>query len=537
MENPMFWIGKLKLGQKLIISFMAIASLSLLTGIIGLVKINTMNYLISEMYINQLEPMKHIANANTNAIYVARKLNFYLIAHDKELRDKTLAIMDDHEKKMFKLIKQYQATPQSPATESILNKIPIQWRNFKSAQKKAIDFANTNNDAEARRVVLEEVRPLFQEVDDALSELLDSNEAHSKTLYDDSQALASKINLFMIAVMSGSFLIAIFIALFITRRITAQIGGEPSEAVRIAKQVAEGDLRNTSNLIAGDQSSVLFALHSMCKTLSTIMSEVHGTSDALASASEQVNASSQNLAQNTSEQAASIEQTSSALEQINSIISQNSENAKVTEGIASSASSNAIEGGLAVKETAKAMQQIANRIRIIDDIAYQTNLLALNAAIEAARAGEHGKGFAVVAAEVRKLAERSQIAAQEISEFASNSVNQATHAGNRLEEIVPLIRKTADLVQEISAASQEQANGIDQINSAVGQLSQTTQGNAAAAEQLNATSEELSIHASRLQEMISFFKTDKIMQKTQPSIPTLHTSISTTQHENPFVSY
>ncbi|WP_293934298.1 methyl-accepting chemotaxis protein [Iodobacter sp.] len=533
----MFLVRNLKLGKKLIIAFMAIASLSLITGIIGLIKINTMNDLISDMYINQLKPIKDIANANTNAIYVARKLNFYLIAHDKELREKTFIEMGANEKKMFNFIQSYQASPQSTATADILQQIPLLWKNFKIAQKNAINLANKNNDAGASKIISEEVGPSFQKIDDALSALLDANEDRSKALFEDAQALANKINLLMSIVISSSFLIAIVIALFITRQITQQIGGEPSEAVRIAKQVSEGDLRNTSTLVAGDQSSVLFALHTMCTTLSNIMSEVHGTSDALASASEQVNASSQNLAQNASEQAASIEQTSAALEQITSTISQNSENAKVTEGIASNASSNAIEGGAAVKETARAMQQIANRIRIIDDIAYQTNLLALNAAIEAARAGEHGKGFAVVAAEVRKLAERSQIAAQEISELASNSVNQASNAGDRLEEIVPLIRKTADLVQEISAASQEQANGIEQINMAVSQLSQATQGNAAAAEQLNSTSEELSIHASRLQEMIGFFQTEKTIHKALHNIPTLHASISVAQHDNQFISY
>ena len=182
-----------------------------------------------------------------------------------------------------------------------------------------------------------------------------------------------------------------------------------------------------------------------------------------------------------------------------------SENAKVTDGMASKASSEASEGGDAVKATVSAMKQIAKKISIIDDIAYQTNLLALNAAIEAARAGEHGKGFAVVAAEVRKLAERSQIAAQEIGEVASSSVDLAERAGKLLDEMVPSIRKTSDLVQEISAASEEQSSGVAQINSAVTQLSQTTQQNASSSEELAATAEEMSGQAERLQESMSFF--------------------------------
>jgi methyl-accepting chemotaxis protein len=187
-------------------------------------------------------------------------------------------------------------------------------------------------------------------------------------------------------------------------------------------------------------------------------------------------------------------------------IGQNTENAKVTDGMATKASGQAAEGGEAVNATVAAMKQIAQKIGIIDDIAYQTNLLALNAAIEAARAGEHGKGFAVVAAEVRKLAERSQVAAQEIGTVASSSVELAERAGKLLDEMVPSIKRTSDLVQEITAASEEQSSGVGQINSAVAQLSQTTQQNASGAEELAATAEEMSAQATQLKQTMGFFK-------------------------------
>ena len=187
-------------------------------------------------------------------------------------------------------------------------------------------------------------------------------------------------------------------------------------------------------------------------------------------------------------------------------INQNTENAKVTDTMATKAAREAEQGGEAVTKTVEAMKQIAGKIGIIDDIAYQTNLLALNAAIEAARAGEHGKGFAVVAAEVRKLAERSQVAAQEIGELASNSVGMAERAGKLLDEMLPSIRKTSDLVQEIAAASQEQSAGVGQINGAMGQLSKATQQNASASEQLAATAEEMGGQAGQLTDLMSFFK-------------------------------
>lgn len=332
-----------------------------------------------------------------------------------------------------------------------------------------------------------------------------TTDAVLKAEHDEQSALKG-----IVIISIGSIIFGLVMGIVISRAITRPLHA----AVEVLNRLADGDLTVEIEVNSRDETGQLLrAMKNMAAKVKEIVAEVRSSSDNVASGSRQLSATAEEMSQGATEQASSAEEVSSSMEQMAASIKQNAENAMQTEKIALKSAENAREGGKAVVETVSAMKQIAEKISIIEEIARQTDLLALNAAIEAARAGDHGKGFAVVASEVRKLAERSQTAAGEIGKLSSSSVDIAEKAGGMLTKIVPDIQKTAELVQEISAASNEQNSGVDQINTALQQLDQVIQQNSSASEEMASTSEQLSGQAEQLQETIAFFRIDNIGRK------------------------
>ncbi|MBF0613943.1 MAG: HAMP domain-containing protein [Magnetococcales bacterium] len=442
----------------------------------------------------------HIAKIQDRAIKVARASQMLIDFKDARIGEKEIFITMGKEERFLKRNQESSDAALKNAQELLptfkqqanidqVKKIIAGLEQYQKEMATIIEALNAQNKAEQETIAART----------KAEERVDQVVAGQKKKAEAQIASATTL---ITSASTGALLLGLVIAYLLTRLIVSAL----VQGVVFAQTIARGDLTASLNVDQKDEIGQLAtALKEMAAKLREVIGEVSIAASQVSSGSNEISNAAQNLSQGATEQAASIEETSSAMEEMTSNIQQNTDNANTTQTIAQKASKDAAEGGVAVGQAVTAMKEIASKIGIIEEIARQTNLLALNAAIEAARAGEHGKGFAVVAAEVRKLAERSQTAAGEISHLSASSVDVAERAGGIINKLVPDIQKTAELIQEIAAASQEQNQGAGQINQAIQQLDQVIQQNAGSSEEMAATAEELSAQADIMSQSISFF--------------------------------
>ena len=498
----------MNIGTRLALGFGTI--IVLLVGIVitGYWGVNSMSESTIKMIQGDATISEEAARARANVIGLRRyEKDLFINIGDKAMEDNYLKLWQEQHDHLIKRMDGLDKVVTDSHEKDEVKAMRTELSAYDGGMKRVLGMitAGSVKDAKQADTAVNEVKDAIHKLEENAKQLAEE----SNTRMDKQEGMfadrAKHTNTIMITLSLIAIVLSIIVTLIITRSITIPVG----VGVAVAKRLSEGDLNAEIKVDSKDEiGNLMTALKVMVDKLRNVVVDVKTASDNVASGSEQLSSGAQQMSQGTTEQAASTEEASSSIEEMNATIKQNADNALQTEKIALKSSIDAQESGKAVSQTVTAMKEIAQKISIIEEIARQTNLLALNAAIEAARAGEHGKGFAVVASEVRKLAERSQSAAGEISQLSMSSVHIAEQAGAMLAKLVPDIQKTAELVQEITASSKEQSGGADQINGAVQQLNQVVQQNAGASEEMASTAEELASQADQLQNTISFFKVD-----------------------------
>jgi methyl-accepting chemotaxis protein len=491
---------------KQILGFIIVALLGAAVGIFGIKNLRVLDASDTMLYEKMTVPIGDLAIMNSTAHRKRGVALMMIMAPNKDLMEREAKKFVLFEKSLDEAKRSFEATIFTEDGRALFKKMLIAEKAFDEELAKVVALAREGKRIEAESLAWGSFQTTLSALHAIQEEMTKSKISLAKDQADNNTELASSTTVIMITVTVLVAILSIIIGVALALSISKPLG----IAVAHLGEMAQGDLRNDIPAVylkrPDEIGKLANALDAMSRDLRRIVGDILTASDQVSSGSEQMSSTAQQLSQGAAEQAASAEEVSASVEEMAATVKQNTDNSMTTESIAQKSSRDAELGGKSVIESVQAMNEIAAKISIIDEIARQTNLLALNAAIEAARAGEAGKGFAVVASEVRKLAERSQKASGEIGDLSRSTVKSAGEAGQIIQKLVPDIKKTADLVQEISSASREQSTGVDQIAKAVTQLDTVIQQNASASEEMASMAEELSSQAEQLAQTMSFFK-------------------------------
>ncbi|MBF0460448.1 MAG: MCP four helix bundle domain-containing protein [Magnetococcales bacterium] len=502
----MQWLKDMRIGTKLIMAFLIISTLMIGVGWVGIVNMGAIDAADDRMYDLELLGLNAIQEVNGNMIYMTREERSILTAPTQEARDRQLSGNTEHMGALQKQLTEAKARFVTEKGKALLAQLDTALAEWQPLHEAVLNQAKNEPLPQTRPAVELSFGQAYDKaevIDKLLDELTSMKAERAKKASDDNTELYHSSRTIMI----GLILVAVALSLVMGYSIARSITVPLNEGVRLAEALAVGDLTRSIQVDRRDEVGRLGdAMNNMASKLREVIGEVSTAAEQVAVGSSAISDSAQSLSQGTTEQAASVETTSAALAAMTGSCQLSTDSSDTTQNLALRASQDAAQGGKAVDQAVLAMREIASKIGIIEEIARQTNLLALNAAIEAARAGEHGKGFAVVAAEVRKLAERSQVAAGEISHLSASSVGVAEQAGTIIGKLVPDIKETADRIKDIADCSRQQREGIAQIGQSIQQLDQVIQRNASSSEELAATAEEMSAQAHGMNQAMAFFQ-------------------------------